>query len=438
MSILCATDFSQSAMDAADVAALLAKKLNLSLCLVHFADDQVIMGDIPPVEPDDRRLIEELEAEADRIRAGGVEVNEDYRRGHPARDLFSAAAEHQATLIVLGSAGKGLAERWLIGSVAEEVASQSVVPTLVVRDVRGLLSWLEGEAGLEVLCGIDPVGYSSSAMEWARRLAGLGRTMVGAVQMQPTGETALTAEQLTARQRDVWEAVQPAFGDLPLTVEVRETSGQPARELITIGETRSAGLIVVGNRPHHKTGLFDAGSFSRFVVTHAKTNVLCVPEPVKHATGIPSIQRVLVAVDLSMQMSVALRHAHSLLPSGGAIRCLHVCHEPSRGINPVISSEVYFDHSLATAEERERAEKALGELPESLTQRHGVSFSPEILVHHSVAEAICDAAERFGADVICMGAKGHSRAGVALLGSTVQAVLSRTHKPVFVVTPQPE
>ena len=44
-------------------------------------------------------------------------------------------------------------------------------------------------------------------------------------------------------------------------------------------------------------------------------------------------------------------------------------------------------------------------------------------------------ADRFRADVICMGTKGHSRTGAALLGSTVQAVLARTHKPVFVVTP---
>ena len=35
----------------------------------------------------------------------------------------------------------------------------------------------------------------------------------------------------------------------------------------------------------------------------------------------------------------------------------------------------------------------------------------------------------------CMGTKGHTRTGVALLGSTVQAVLARAHKPVFVVTP---
>jgi nucleotide-binding universal stress UspA family protein len=114
---------------------------------------------------------------------------------------------------------------------------------------------------------------------------------------------------------------------------------------------------------------------------------------------------------------------------------MHVCFEPSSGINPVIASEVYFDHSIATAKARKEAEEKIKALPLSLLTVPGVAITSEVLAHHDIAAAICDAAERKGADVICMGTKGRSRTGAALLGSTVQAVLARAHKPVFVITP---
>jgi nucleotide-binding universal stress UspA family protein len=113
---------------------------------------------------------------------------------------------------------------------------------------------------------------------------------------------------------------------------------------------------------------------------------------------------------------------------------VHVCLEPSSGINPVIASEVYFDHSMATAKERQEAEEKLKALPQALLKVPGVTTTSEVLTHYDFAAAICNAAERFNADVICMGTKGHSRTGIALLGSTVQAVLARSHKPVFIAT----
>lgn len=435
MNILCATDFSKPAMDAADVAAELAKKLNLPLRLVHCADDRIVMGDLPPVEPDDRPLIEELEAEADRLRASGVDVIEDYRRGNPVWELPEAASKHQSTLMVLGSAGKGLAERWLIGSVAEEMAENTPVPTLVVRDAAALLAWLGSESALDLLCGVDLTGSSASAIGWVRRLSGLGEVKVGAVHVHPVEETTLSAEQITLIQRDVWDAAHAALGDLSLTVHVREAFGQPAQEFLKLAEQQACGLMVIGTHQRHGLRLLNAGSFSRRILAHAKSNVLCVPPVPVESEGIPQIRRVLLATDLGALTSATLRHAHSLLRSGGEIRLLHVCHEPSRGVNPVISSEVYFDHSLATAKEREEAEQKINALPSSLTSIPGIKVSSEILAHHDFAAAINDAADRFGADIICMGTKAHSRTGVALLGSTVQAVLARTHRPVFVVTP---
>ncbi|MDP1589107.1 MAG: universal stress protein [Prosthecobacter sp.] len=435
MSILCATDFSKSAQAAANVAALLAKKLNLPLRLVHCAKDCVVMGDLPVMEPDDRLLIEELEAEADRLRAASVVVVEELRHGVAEYDLVSAAKEQATELIVLGSVGKGVAERWLVGSVTQAVAENAPVPTLVVRDTTKLLSWLGEGVALDLLCGVDLAGSSDAAVAWVKKLAGIGRVQACAVYVEPMDEAHLSAEEQVNRQRDVWEKAHAILGDLPLTVQVLEAPGQITQEFLKLAGEQSPALIVIGTHQRHGLQRLKSASFSRRVLAHATTNVLCVPAAKPTLEGVPSIRRVLLAANFTEVCTEALRHAHSLLPAGGAIHLVHVCHEPSGGINPVIASEVYFDHSIATAKARGEAEVKLKALPASLPLVPGVAITSEVLTHHDIAAAICEAAERRGADVICMGTQGHSRTGVALLGSTVQAVLARSHRPVFVVTP---
>ena len=68
MQILCATDFSKSATDAADVAAALAKKMKLPLRLVHCGQDFIVMGDLPVVVADERPVKDQLRREAERLR----------------------------------------------------------------------------------------------------------------------------------------------------------------------------------------------------------------------------------------------------------------------------------------------------------------------------------------------------------------------------------
>jgi nucleotide-binding universal stress UspA family protein len=437
MSLLCATDFSSAAQAAADVAVLLAKKMNLKLHLVHCVHDYILMGDLPTAIPDHGPHVEQLKAEADRLRTTGVAVVEDFRTDGPEWGILTAAREQPTELIVLGSTGKGRAERWLVGSITENVAENAPVPTLVVREAEALLAWLRDGATLNLLCGVDMAGSSDAAVAWVRRLAEAGPVKVGASSVQTVNEADVSTEQHAARERDVWDKVHAALGDLPLTVHVREIFSQPVQEFLRISHEQQSALLVLGTHQRHGLQRLLKSSFSRRVLSHATTNVLCAPVVRSSVDSIPSIHRVLLATELGELTVDELRHAHSLLPGGGQIRLLHVCLEPSRGINPVIASEVYFDHSVATAKAREEAELKLKDLPSALLNVSGVKITTEVLTHHDIAAAVCDATERFGADVICMGTKGHSRTGIALLGSTVQAVLARAHKPVFVVTPPP-
>lgn len=435
MSILCATDFSPLAQAAADAAALLALKRKVPLRLLHCVQDAMVMGDLPVVIPDDKHAIDHLRQEAERLHKTGALVIEDFRHGDAAWEVLCAAREPEVELVVLGSTGHG-AGNWLLGSVAEEVAMRSPVPALVLSQPQALITWLQAQHDLDVLLGVDLAGPPTNAVAWIKQFAALGPVKVSAAHVHPLEEEPASPEDHLSRERDVWDQVHAGLGELPLTVHVREAGGDPKRQFIQLIKEKNPGLVVVGCHQRHGWRRLAAASFSRRVLAYAVTNVLCIPvNGQKASTTIPSIHRVLVAADLSDNKMTGelLRHAQSLLADEGSICLVHVCHEPERGVNPLNASEVYFDHSLATERARREAAETIENLSAGLTRRPGVHFQSEILTHHDIATALCAAAERLGADVICMGGKRRSRVASVLLGSSVQAVLSRAHRPVFII-----
>ncbi|MBP6782398.1 MAG: universal stress protein [Verrucomicrobiales bacterium] len=434
MQILCATDFSKPAQAAVDVAARLAFRTSHPLRLLHCGQDLVVMGEFPIPEPDDREISAQLKREADRLRATGIEVVEEFRRGNAGYEIVKAASREPTWMIVLGTTGKGRAERWLIGSVAERVAERAPVPTLMVRQPANLMAWLDEGVELRMLCGIDFSGSSDAAVMASKALAALGGVRLEAAHVQ-TGEFQRPdGEQQTALQQDVWERLHELLGDVSANVHVCPSSDHPAIEFLNKGIELGAGLIVVGTHQRHGLGRLRGASFSRAVVGHASTNVLCVPEvSIEKAPSVPVIRRILVPTDFTPQCEEAVRYAKSLLEAGGTIHLLHVCFQPASGIDQVFATEVYIDHSLATARSKEKAEKRLEMIRADFGGEPGLSLTSEVCIHRHITSAICETAERVGADLVCMGTKGHSRAGAALLGSTVQAVLARSRKPVLVV-----
>jgi len=55
------------------------------------------------------------------------------RVGHPAEQIIAAAEEWNTDLIVTGHRGKGLFERWLLGSVSRVVIAYARCAALVIR-----------------------------------------------------------------------------------------------------------------------------------------------------------------------------------------------------------------------------------------------------------------------------------------------------------------
>ena len=88
------------------------------------------------------------------------------------------------------------------------------------------------------------------------------------------------------------------------------------------------------------------------------------------------------------------------------------------------------------AREGGEEEAKLAELIPAEAAEHGIESEIEVVEDREPAKAIVQAAERLGADAICLATHGHTGLKGSLMGSVAQAVLSLTKRPVHLIKPQ--
>jgi nucleotide-binding universal stress UspA family protein len=211
-------------------------------------------------------------------RAPGIEVHEVLRVSD-ARDLLLELSGH-ATMVVLGSRGRGPVRSLLLGSVGVAVARHARCPVVVHRP---------GNPGLVrhgIVVGIDGTRSSRTALEFAYRqasLRGLPLTVMhcywnAAATIAGASAERRHAEDLEEQRLVLAEAVSgmtEKFPDVPVHSEVAR--GLADDLLVRTGERMN--MVVVG--AHHGGAASEVvfGSVAASVVEHATCPVAVVPVP---------------------------------------------------------------------------------------------------------------------------------------------------------------
>lgn len=141
LKVLIAVDGSPSAKLALAFARDLLAGKETMVTLFHVIPQHIVYGRAPvPAEeydmPKERAASESLLAEsAEYLEAGGVGPTIDQRLalGDPADLILTAATNHDADLIILGSRGLNAASRFLVGSTSTKVTTHAHCPVLVVH-----------------------------------------------------------------------------------------------------------------------------------------------------------------------------------------------------------------------------------------------------------------------------------------------------------------
>jgi nucleotide-binding universal stress UspA family protein len=143
---------------------------------------------------------------------------------------------------------------------------------------------------------------------------------------------------------------------------------------------------------------------------------------------IPVIRSILSATDFSPAGDAAVRLACSLVAPGGTVHVAHVIVD--KGSTALEPADI-FDAKRAPEGNAEALTLRLKSLVPAAVSGPG-RIQVHVLVSEEPAQAICQAAERLGVDMLCLGTHGRSGLAKLVLGSVTASVLVGTTRPVAI------
>jgi nucleotide-binding universal stress UspA family protein len=442
MTILCGTDFSPEATNALRIAAELAARMSLPLHLAHAValteDDLVDKATRAEIARGHRQR---LEAQAEQLSKPGMQIYYHVSEGAPDEVLLQLAGEVSATLIVVGALGKRKRSHWQLGSHADRVAQRSHVPVLVIRNPDAIGAWARDERPLRILLGADLTASTESAMSWINELARFGRCDVVAAHcywppqeyerlglggvrdfIDPVPQVTETLD------RDL-KAHLARFANCNLmSVRIEPHLGRIGDRLTAIAAEEKADMIVVGSHEHGAMRLWE-GSVSRIVLQQSDVSVACVPAPLQaKLADLPHIRSVLVATDFSPTGNAAVNLAYATAEEGAVIHIVHVMPDPQAGS---IKPRDIFPSQRSLCDKYGDVCERLTHLTPTAAVARRQRTEVHVLESRHPADAIAQAAERLGIDMICIGTHGRTGIAKVVMGSVATEVLARTHRPVL-------
>ncbi len=237
---------------------------------------------------------------------------------------------------------------------------------------------------------------------------GVDRTRVG---YYDGGASAVVIQTLLERAREEVKATEAAVSERLRTSEVPHavfTAITPLGDIsrVTAHHARFSDLMVM-DKPYGPNKGPEIEPIVEAALFDARTPVLVLPD----GTALPETPgTVLVAWDESIQALAAVRKSLPLLQSAGLVR-IAVIDPPQHGI--------------------ERSDP--GGMLAQMLSRHGVNCEIDVLSKTlpRTSDVLSRHAQDTGADLIVMGAYGHSRFRESILGGTTRNMLEHASVPVL-------
>jgi nucleotide-binding universal stress UspA family protein len=440
MAIVCGTDFSEASNEAVEVASRLALKTGQALHLVHALDVPVEARSNTPDDPLLSFARTHLARRAEGVAHLDTRVECHVKMGPPDEVLRELASELSASLIVVGALGQRRPGTWQLGSHADRTAEHAQVPVLVVREAGAFDQWIKGVRPLRIVLGVDASLSSETAGRWITKLAAFGNCEVvlthlywAPQEFQRLGlggyRSWLDTDPTITRtlEQEYSERFAALFSAAKVSYRLEPHFGRIGDGLAALAAKEHADLVVVGC--HHRGALKRAweGSVSRHVLRCAGTSVACIPAPLDAPELVTNALRsVLVATDFSATGNAAVPLAYSSVTSAGHVHLVHVL-ETSH--DPMEPYDIFASPERATPAQTEVRRQLEALVPRDFGALAATHV--HVLEANKAATAICQAAERLGVDLICLGTHGRKGLARALLGSVAGSVLEQTQRPVL-------
>ena len=212
-----------------------------------------------------------------------------------------------------------------------------------------------------------------------------------------------------------------------MEMEYHAMDGNALTTLLSIEEEISPDLMVIGQNTEkiHHTIL------ASNLIRKNTCDVLVIPN-----TAQPQLRKIVVPIDFSTNSIKALRRAISInrqLEKPIPIVCLHFFSVPNLSIYQ--TAHTINQIRVAIEEDRQKAFEyfLLNYVPKESDRTH---IQPTVIEQGagSVGDHIVAFAKNKEGDLIIMGAKGHSKTHLLIMGSVTESVLlANKHQPILVV-----
>jgi nucleotide-binding universal stress UspA family protein len=287
--VLVPVDFSPPSTQAINHAISLARKFQAKLFLLHVVEPS---SALLAAFPDEGKKVETQRREqAERVLSALV-ASEDQddldleiivKFGEIEEEISLAIREAGADLVVMGTHGRRLFGRWLIGSVTQHMLRKMSVPVLTVCHVSRPLSFKR------ILFATDLSETSTEGFRFALDLASMtGSDLVVAhvidKRPQVTYETPEVAAVFDEEQKRALEATRATFAEFEsegkrrnVRIEVVLSEGVAAEALPRIADENMVDFMIIPVRRKGRLERVLLGSTAEPVIREAHVPVLSIP-----------------------------------------------------------------------------------------------------------------------------------------------------------------
>ncbi|TYL36491.1 universal stress protein [Natronococcus pandeyae] len=286
-SILIPTDDSDGALAGAKLGIALASRVDADvhvLSIVPAQDDEPADADDVLFAHLEKEAEEAVETVAEMVRSSDEErnVTTAVRRGTPFQSIREYANRREIDVIAMGTKGRTGLDRFLLGSVTENVLRTARTPVLAVPP-NAAVSAIDEVAFERLLLPTDGSDGAVIATEWGIALATHLESEINTIYAVDTSpfseiqEPGDVLDELEHRGREAIETVQDHAEDAGVTVSGSIASGSPANVILTYATDHDVDLIVMGTHGQTGVGQWFLGSVTENVVRQADVPVFCVP-----------------------------------------------------------------------------------------------------------------------------------------------------------------
>lgn len=227
-------------------------------------------------------------------------------------------------------------------------------------------------------------------------------------------------EDVIAQMRN---KIKDRVSNLRFGFDVRE--GDPLEQLLKSGDELNIDLAVIGQ----KSGVSHHGILAKNLARKVKCNALVIPDQAE-----PRISTILVPVDFSLNSIKAVQTALAIKERLGKetrIVCLNVYEMPNLSMYRVDRTKKKFKKLVEADRKDSFLDFIKTHVPESVDDVEVAVVEKDM---QGVARRILDYAGENEVDFVVMGAKGHSKVELLLLGSVTEKMLSINEKiPTLIV-----